>query len=406
MAASLPAETPMSTSWFTPTPDSLWRRLEGRGRARIASLFNLVWVVWAFADIGFNATLDDHWWWVTGLSFPTFLVLYALAYIRPSRQTPWYGLAMALLGFATLGVNSAGGTSYIIFAGSFMAYCGSTRVCIARVVAVLLGFIVATNIVRDWGWQPTLILSLIYLFVSVANLLWRVNGQKEWELKLSHDEVRRLAATAERERIGRDLHDLLGHTLSLITLKLELSRRLLDRDVDAARREMAEAERVARHALAEVRSAVTGIRSSGVAAELASARVLLGAAAIHFEYVAEVPALPSRMENELALVLREAVTNIHRHAQASVAEAKVLVVGKELTLCISDNGRGGIGADGNGICGMRERVRALGGTLVFESEKGKGTRVVIRVPLTETDRRLAAAAPALPGLPGDERLAS
>src|SRR3546814_5511333 len=75
-------------------------------------------------------------------------------------------------------------------------------------------------------------------------------------------EVRRLAATAERERIGRDLHDLLGHTLSLITLKLELSRKLFDRDPAAARTEIAEAEKVARHALAEVRSAVTGIRRS------------------------------------------------------------------------------------------------------------------------------------------------
>ncbi|MGN6481339.1 sensor histidine kinase [Luteibacter sp.] len=377
----------MSTSWFTPAPDSLWRRLEGRGKARIASLFNLVWVIWAFADVGFNAKVDVHWWWVTILSFTTFLALYALAYIRPCRDTPWYGLAMALLGYVTIGVNSAGGTSDVIFAGSFMAFSGSPRVCVARVLAVLAGYIIAANVARDWGWQPTLILGMVYLFVAIANLLWRINGQKEWELKLSHDEVRRLAATAERERIGRDLHDLLGHTLSLITLKLELSRRLLDRDTDAARREMEEAERVARHALAEVRAAVTGIRATGLAAELASARVLLGSSSVTFDYITEVPVLPARMESELALVLREAVVNIHRHAQATTADAKVQVIGNELTLCIADNGRGTAGSEGNGVCGMRERVRALGGTMSFESAKGKGTRVMIRVPLTADERR-------------------
>jgi two-component system sensor histidine kinase DesK len=388
MAASLSTELPMpASSWFKPAPDSLWVRLANRGKARLASMFNLVWVVWAFADVAFNGTVSDDWWWVTMLSFVTFLALYGLAYIRPCRDTPWYGLAMALLGFATLGVNPSGGTSYVIFAGSFMAYTGSVRVCIARIVSVLAGYIIVADVVRAWGWQPTLILSMVYLFVAIANVLWRLNGQKEWQLKLSHDEVRRLAATAERERIGRDLHDLLGHTLSLITLKLELSRRLLDRDTEAARREMEEAERVARHALAEVRSAVTGIRATGLAAELASARLLLGSSSVVFDYITEVPELPPRMESELALVLREAVVNIHRHAQASAAEAKVQVVGNELVLCISDNGRGAGGSEGNGVCGMRERVRALGGSMSFESTRGKGTRVVIRVPLTAGERR-------------------
>src|SRR6476620_4119392 len=111
---------------------------------------------------------------------------------------------------------------------------------------------------------------IIGIIVNVEHL----SQEKDAALKLSHDEVRRLAATAERERIGRDLHDLLGHTLSLITLKLELARKLAERDPARAARELEEAERVARPALAEVRSAVTGIRSADLAAELASARLL------------------------------------------------------------------------------------------------------------------------------------
>lgn len=377
----------MSLHWLSPAPDSLWARLKAQGKLRFTTMFNLVWSFWVFGDLVFQSKLPDHWVLVTSLTFPAFLACYALAYTRPVRHTMWYATAMALLGYATMGTNASGGACYVIFACSFMGFHGPTRICLARVAAVLITFITLAVTVMGWPWTVGVVMTFVALSVSVANLLYRLNGQKDWELKLSHDEVRRLAATAERERIGRDLHDLLGHTLSLITLKLELSRRLLDRDSEAARREMEEAERVARHALAEVRSAVTGIRTTGLAAELASARLLLGSSAIAFDYITTVQELPSRIESELALVLREAVVNIHRHAQASSADAKVQLIGNELTLCIADNGRGTAGTEGNGLCGMRERVRALGGTMSFESEKGKGTRVMVRIPLTAGERR-------------------
>jgi two-component system sensor histidine kinase DesK len=201
------------------------------------------------------------------------------------------------------------------------------------------------------------------------------------KLRLSHEEVRRLAATAERERIGRDLHDLLGHTLSLITLKLELSRKLFDRDHVAARRELEEAERVARHALAEVRAAVTGIRAANLAAEFASARLLLESSGVHVEYHADIEPLPDTIERGLALLVREAVTNVARHARATLAQIDLGVEGGNVKLCIADNGRGGVGDEGNGLTGMRERVRALGGVLRLDSPRGHGTTLHVMVPM-------------------------
>jgi two-component system sensor histidine kinase DesK len=169
--------------------------------------------------------------------------------------------------------------------------------------------------------------------------------------------------------------------LSLITLKLELSRKLFDRDADAARRELEEAENVARHALAEVRSAVTGIRSTDLAAELASARLLLESSAVHLDYSALPSSLPMDVERSLALIIREAVTNIHRHAGATEASVRFETSAEKLDMQISDNGRGGQSAEGNGICGMRERIRALGGTLTIDSPPRRGTRLYISVPL-------------------------
>src|SRR5690606_1091574 len=188
------------------------------------------------------------------------------------------------------------------------------------------------------------------------------------------------AATAERERIGRDLHDLLGHTLSLITLKLELSRKLFDRDAAASRRELEEAERVARHALAEVRSAVTGIRSTDLAAELAAAKLMLESSDGNLDYASAPADLDRDSGRGLALVLREAVTNVARHAHADRVRIVFERSSDELLLRIEDDGRGGITKDGNGLAGMRERVADLGGRLDIESPRGGGTRITVRLP--------------------------
>jgi two-component system sensor histidine kinase DesK len=389
MNARLSSDARMARSWFQPTPDSLWNRFQGKPRLRLASMFHLVWTVYIFGDLVFANQLNPHWWPATLIAFPLFLGIYALSYIRPLRWAPWFAAAVVLLAYLLMGINASGGGCLMIYACAIMGFEGSPKRCYTGMACVIGGFALVGTFVYSWPLSILATISFIALSVGSINVIYRFNAQRDAELKLSHDEVRRLAAMAERERIGRDLHDLLGHTLSLITLKLELSRRLIDRDTDAARREMEEAETVARHALAEVRSAVTGIRATGLAGELASARLLLNASMVQFDYVSELPQLPERLEAGLALILREAVTNIHRHARASFAEARIEVKGSELTLCIVDNGTGGVSSEGNGICGMRERVRALGGTLAFESERGKGTRVRIVVPLTAADRRLA-----------------
>jgi two-component system, NarL family, sensor histidine kinase DesK len=376
----------MPASWLQAAPDSLWNRFKVQGRLRSVSLFHLIWTMWAFGDLIFGQTLPPHWISVTFGSFAIFLLLYWQGYVRPVHRMVWFASGMALLGYLTMPVNQGAGGCYVIFACAYMGFHGLPRRCLLRILVVLVDFVIVARFLLSWPWGVTLMLSFIALAVGVANMLYRLNEQKTIALKLSHDEVRRLAATAERERIGRDLHDLLGHTLSLITLKLELSRRLLDRDVDAARREMEEAERVARHALAEVRSAVTGIRASGLAAELASARLLLGASGVHFDYSGELPALPAPVEAELALVLREAVTNIHRHALASRAEARIDHDEHRVLLCVSDNGRGGLSRHGNGVTGMGERMRHIGGTLQIDSPAGKGTRLTIELPLASARR--------------------
>jgi two-component system sensor histidine kinase DesK len=129
-----------------------------------------------------------------------------------------------------------------------------------------------------------------------------------------------------------------------------------------------------------VRSAVTGIRAAGLAAELASAKLLLESGGVAFDYDVAADALPRDVEMVLALSLREAVTNIQRHAQAHSARVELAIEGSDAVLRIRDDGRGGAIAPGNGLCGMRERIEALGGRLRVESTPGRGTCVEARLP--------------------------
>jgi two-component system sensor histidine kinase DesK len=187
-----------------------------------------------------------------------------------------------------------------------------------------------------------------------------------------------MAKVAERERIARDLHDLLGHTLSVIALKSELASKLADRDPARAADEIREVERVSREALAEVRAAVEGYKGRGFSGELRSAEQVLGSAGVRLDAdITPVPLSP-RQETVLALALRETVTNVVRHARASVCRVALGLDAGDLVLTIQDDGIGGPLREGNGLVGMRDRVAAAGGTLDVIAQKG--VRVCVRFP--------------------------
>ncbi|MEU3857745.1 histidine kinase [Streptomyces sp. NPDC028722] len=206
------------------------------------------------------------------------------------------------------------------------------------------------------------------------------------ELRKARATVAQLAANEERLRLARDLHDLLGHSLSLITLKSELAGRMLPARPDQAAQQVADIERVSRQALVDVREAVTGYRRPRLAAELAGVQVALTAAGVTADLPAEpdLTAVPEEAESALAWALREAVTNVVRHSGADRCAVRLLrretLDGPVLELSVEDNGTGGSGGGpGNGLAGLTERLEKAGGSL----EAGRvrhGFRLVARVP--------------------------
>ncbi|MFI6337033.1 sensor histidine kinase [Streptomyces sp. NPDC050535] len=198
--------------------------------------------------------------------------------------------------------------------------------------------------------------------------------------------VAQLAANEERLRLARDLHDLLGHSLSLITLKSELAGRLLPDHPDRAAKEVTDIENVSRQALVDVREAVTGYRRPRLAGELAGAKAALAAAGVLADLPAEpdLAGVPEESESALAWALREAVTNVVRHSGARRCVVGLVhrqtLDGPVLELSVEDNGSGGSGdGPGNGLTGLAERLAKAGGSL----EAGRATsgfRLVARAP--------------------------
>jgi len=349
---------------------------------RSYALLNLIWSSFILTTPFIADGAFPNWFWPTSISFAIFLWLYFRAFFRDECDDILrYALPIAGLGYLVTPFNS-GAQGYLIYACAFLAFSSTPRVGIRR-MAIILGLFAVEWWWLGFPWVYSLSALVIGPVVGSMNLIYRRNQQRNAELKLSHDEVRRLAALAERERIGRDLHDLLGHTLSLITLKSELANKLFERDPAAARREIADVERVARDALAQVRRAVTGIRAAGLAAELASAKLLLESNSIRLDCDLGDIELPTEIETALAMTVRAAVTNIQRHAQAMSARIRLGAEDNLLVLRIEDSGRGGAIVPGNGLTGMRERLACIGAELRVDSERGRGTRLCVSLPMPE-----------------------
>lgn len=341
----------------------------------------LVFLAYLFISpvLGEGSTLE---WAATLGSITVFLPLY-FAQFGSRRGHPYrafaFNVAIAALGFALVPINP-GGNTYIIYSAAGSAFALRPRPAMVYLVALsvttwlVMQFFVPASF-RAWMLYPTIVL---IASIGWTNIYQAERFRHDAKLRRAQEDVEEMAKVAERERIARDLHDLLGHTLSVITLKSELASKLADIDPRKAAIEIREVERVSRGALAEVRAAVEGFRSRGLSGELRSAEQALEAAGVGLETdIAPVP-LSARQETTLALALREAITNVVRHSRATTCRVRLRESAGGVVFTIEDDGRGGPLREGIGLSGMRERVAAVGGALSIEGDRG--LRLIVTVP--------------------------
>ena len=318
-------------------------------------------------------------WLLDGLGAAIFLFLYFGLFLLVNPRAVAHIVGMMVLGVLFQPINN-GACTFFIFAAAMLPFCVESQ--LAAVVGLLS--IGATGLIeslflhiRGWG---LFYMALFPMIIGAGNTFFAERNRMNRRLRKANEEIENLAKVAERERIARDLHDVLGHTLSVITLKSELAGKLMERDPERARKEIGEVENISRQALSDVRDAIRGYRSQGLVAELAQAKTTLETAGLAVQCdAATTVKLPAVQESVLSLAVREAVTNVVRHAQARTCRMRLEQENGSCRLEIQDDGRGSSNGEGNGLRGMRERVEMLGGTLQRSTDSG--TTLTITLPL-------------------------
>ncbi|HEY3612364.1 MAG TPA: sensor histidine kinase [Gaiellales bacterium] len=352
-----------------------------RGR-RAGSLFSLIWLAFPAVDLATSGP---------SLGRAALVVAGAAAFAALYLRTLWRGVdestrivappavALAVLAAAlTLGDRASWALLFVLIA-TMTSLTLSPRLA-PGAIAVCAALAGVTEVIDGDGGNAAAIaattVGIGILMLGFARLV-RANE----ELLEAREDLARLAVAEERLRFSRDLHDLLGHSLSVIVLKAELAERLLPDDAERAARHVGDVRGVARAALGEVRDAVAGYRQPTLAGELAGARVALEAAGIAPQLDDGEFALPPETEAVLAWAVREGTTNVIRHSGAASCRIAVQPGPGQASAEVVDDGCGSAGGSGHGLDGLRERVERLAGVLEAGTAPGGGYRLRVTVPI-------------------------
>ncbi|HEY2675271.1 MAG TPA: histidine kinase [Rugosimonospora sp.] len=377
----LPNRTPTQPNYDEPDPPSI-----------VKYIWAAVWM-WPLIGAVSDVVRDRiHPVVPAAIGLATFVVLYlycvgtgfANQFRRPSRPE-----LAALIGFAALGIGLAvaygdGDSSWLILplyvgaAGASILYRPVVIPWVVGATLLQVAFSAAYHQGWDNGWGNTFGTFMgSVLVLLVKRLMWLVQ-----QLHKARAELADSAVAEERLRFSRDLHELLGHTLTLIVVKAQVVRRLAGSDPAAAAAAGGDIEQIGRQALVEVREAVTGYRERAFADELDGARSALSGAGIDVSIETAGTPLPAIVDSVFGWAVREGTTNVIRHSGARHCVIAVHRAGDEATLEIRDDGAGGTpNGAGNGLRGLRERLAAAGGTLAAASVPDGGFRLVATVPV-------------------------
>ncbi|WP_225821020.1 sensor histidine kinase [Streptomyces naphthomycinicus] len=347
--------------------------------------------------------------WVGGLGLLAFNSLYVYvtfrSFDRAKREAVSTRVALGLMGLLTTGLALGYGGEWLTF---FPLLGLATGACLrgpwlGRTGLLLAVYAGVVSYVRG-GWGEASGIGYATFISSMVTAAILSLSEAVRELRDAREELARRAVEKERLRFSRDLHDLLGHTLSVIVVKSEAARRLAPRDMDAALGQITDIESVGRQALTEIREAVTGYREGSLATELSRARSALSAASVRPVVRQSGTPLDPQTEALLGWVVREAVTNVVRHSRASRCEITVEGAAERVRLTVADDGTGTAaaadareGVGGTGLKGLTERLAAAGGSLTAGPAPRGGFTVTADLPAGADERTASAAAAAADG---------
>lgn len=342
--------------------------------------------LWSFMSLIFSTFYFAPHWTISELNSPQSLMISAVIYLifiacycttilRPISQGKWFLLAFILL--AVLGIWQNPGSSILLgYAAFVIGYYGSPKSSTLLLISMLVFLGVTANlffVIDEFTLIPAFA-SSIGLFTF--GILERRSTIQAKQHQRSEEAIERLSATAERERIGRDLHDSVGHALSAIALKAELAeKRLAKHQIDKAKEDLSELSDMARGVLTDVRRAVSGMQKRGLVAELHKLQALLEGKGLKVTLTLhaktnDIAQLNDTQESELIMIAKELATNVIKHSNGSSVDISITVENDMICLSMLDNGSLSTLQEGNGLKGMRERLVALRGELSITVSDG------------------------------------
>ncbi|BAU82850.1 sensor histidine kinase [Streptomyces laurentii] len=368
------------------------RRAESRRGGRPTGLSLIPWLLLGLGALSHLISGNAPNPWIGGLGLLTFNTLYIAVVIRAfhprTRETPLtWGLLIAL-GAVTFGLTIGYGESWLLLFPLLGLAVGAVtrRGRMLRLITIPLTAAVAAVTFIKASWDSFGVVYGTFISIMVTATILALD-QTVNELRETREELARAAVEKERLRFSRDLHDLLGHTLSVIVVKSEAARRLAPRDLDAALAQITDIESVGRQALTEIREAVTGYREGSLTTELDRARDALSSAGIEPVVRQSGPPLEPQTEALLGWVVRESATNAVRHSGATRCEIEIGGGPERVRLTVTDNGTGAgsagtaAGTSGSGLKGLHERLAAAGGTFTSGPLPQGGFRVTAELPV-------------------------
>jgi two-component system, NarL family, sensor histidine kinase DesK len=358
-----------------------------------------VWVVFYILPFYFIFTSTSTYQIVLGIVLIiTFFVCYVLSFVSKGWLVYFWTSVQIAISIAMSLVFSY--VYFSLFLAFFIGHLKNraafftlyTIHIIGTFATINYGFAVQkTMLITQLPFVFLCLLAVILLPVSTYNK--NKEDKLQGQLEDANKRISELVKLQERQRIARDLHDTLGQKLSLIGLKSDLAGKLVHKNAKQAQIEMKDVHRTARAALKEVRELVTEMRGTRLDEELVRVKQMLKAAGIDLEMAGDPVLVNTSLiaENVVSMCLKEAITNIVKHSQATKCRIEIIPAATELAVRVSDNGTGMIihsgkaskpGSQGNGLLGMKERLEFVNGSLDIESERGQGTTIVMKVPNT------------------------
>lgn len=312
-----------------------------------------------------------------------FIALYVWAFKIP-RSKGWIPISLITLIAVSISPLTVGSSTFFSFLGVLIGFTYSTRTLLILLsgyvfIVLMFQFYLYDNYPFQYFGLPAL---MGLVTTSIVGYMEKLREENRAQTLKSNQEIQQLAIIAERERIARDLHDILGHTLSSIALKAELAEKLLVQEkTNDAKEHIRDLHQIARNSLSLVRQTVSGYKHRGLTGEVIDLCEKIRQQGFIVDLRGQIPSLSARAETAVILALTELTTNLLRHSKASHCEIHFLDDDKNLHICVQDNGKIKEIEQGNGLQGIQERLAAIAGELLIDITNG--CRFDIRLPKSE-----------------------